>query len=126
MQHPVLAVFSLFLVVVGLGLGIREIRNPIRLTGAVVRGRRRLFGATLLCVLGGMIGNGPLPQGPVPKEVLMQSAGYWVGVGFLTLVLVGLAIWDTLDGVQALNRHLDLSEAREKERWAHLLEKNSD
>lgn len=94
----------------GLALGIREIRNPIRLTGVVRRTRRRLVGATLLCVLGALISHGPLPQAPVAKEVLMQSATYWAGVLGLTLGLVVLAFWDTVDGVRALNNHLDLAE----------------
>ena len=97
----------------GLGLGIREIRNPIRLTGVVTRTRRRLLGSTLLCVLGGLISQGPLPSAPVPREVLMHNAIYWAGVLCLTFGLVGLALWDTIDGVKALNRHLDLAETSE-------------
>jgi hypothetical protein len=105
--------FGALLVLVGLALGIHEIRNPIRLSGLISRRRRRTLGATVLCVLGGMIGNGKIPQGVVPKEVLMNSAYYWLGVMLLTLVLVGLAIWDTLEGVRALNAHLDVAEGRE-------------
>lgn len=120
MHQLVLGSFSVFLILVGLALGIREIRNPVRLTGVVTRARRRLFGASLLCVLGGLIGRGPLPQAPVSQEVLMNSALYWSGVGLLTLVLVALAVWDTIDGVRALNRHLDLTEGRELDRWSKL------
>lgn len=98
---------------VGLVLGIREIRNPIRLTGVVRRTRRRLMGSTLLCVLGGMIMQGPLPKGPVAQEVLMHDALYWSAVLFLTFGLIGLACWDTVDGVRALNHHLDLAEKAE-------------
>jgi len=105
--------FGGFLVVVGLALGVREIRNPIRLSGLVRRTRRRLVGATLLCVLGAMISHGPLPHAPVAKEVLMQSATYWAGVLGLTLGLVALAFWDTIDGVRALNNHLELAENAE-------------
>ncbi|MBS2039522.1 hypothetical protein JST97_31335 [bacterium] len=110
MHHITLLCFGGFLIAVGLALGIREIRNPIRLTGVVRRTRRRLVGATLLCVLGALISHGPLPQAPVAKEVLMQSATYWAGVLGLTLGLVVLAFWDTVDGVRALNNHLDLAE----------------
>jgi hypothetical protein len=112
-HHITLLCFGGFLIAVGLALGIREIRNPIRLTGVVHRTRRRLLGATLLCVLGAMISHGPLPQAPVPKEVLMQSASYWASVLGLTLGLVILAFWDTVDGVRALNNHLDLAENAE-------------
>ncbi|MFN8613841.1 MAG: hypothetical protein U0931_40280 [Vulcanimicrobiota bacterium] len=113
MHHITLLCFGGFLIAVGLALGIREIRNPIRLTGVVRRTRRRLVGATLLCVLGAMISHGPLPTAPVPREVLMQSASYWAGVLGLTLGLVVLAFWDTVDGVRALNNHLDLAENAE-------------
>ena len=113
MHHITLLCFGGFLIAVGLALGIREIRNPIRLTGLARRTRRRLVGATLLCVLGAMISHGPLPQAPVAKEVLMQSATYWAGVLGLTLGLVALAVWDTIDGVRALNNHLELAENAE-------------
>lgn len=105
-------------------LGIREIRTPIRLTGVASRMRRRLLGATLLCVLGGLIGQGPLPQAPIPKEMLMQSALYWAGVLGLTCVLVGLAVWDTLDGVRALNHHLESVESVELKKIQQALHKN--
>lgn len=112
-MHITLVLFGGFLVLVGLALGIREIRNPIRLTGVVKRTRRRLVGATLLCVLGGLISQGPLPAPPVPREVLMNNATYWVGVLMLTFGLVALALWDTVDGVRALNQHLELAESSE-------------
>lgn len=86
--------------------------------------RRRLFGATLLCVLGGLIGRGPLPQAPVPQEVLYQSALYWAGVMALTLLLVGLAMWDTLEGVRALNQHLDKAELAELQSIQRQLQKD--
>ena len=113
MHHVVLILFSALLIATGLALGVREIRNPIRLQGVQRRMKRRLFGATLLCVLGGMIGNGPLPQGPVPREILMQSATYWAGVLALTFGLVALAIWDTVDGVRALGNHLETVEGEQ-------------
>ena len=113
MHHITLLCFGGFLIAVGLALGIREIRNPIRLSGLVRRTRRRLLGATLLCVLGAMISYGPLPQAPVPKEVLMQSATYWAGVLGLTFGLVALAFWDTIEGVRALNQHLEVAENAE-------------
>jgi hypothetical protein len=122
-QHIVLGCFSAFLIITGLMLGIREIRTPIRLTGVVSRMRRRLLGATLLCVLGGLIGQGPLPQAPIPKEMLMQSALYWAGVLGLTCVLVGLAVWDTLDGVRALNHHLESVESVELKKIQQALNK---
>lgn len=124
MQHIVLGCFSAFLIITGLLLGIREIRTPIRLTGVASRMRRRLLGATLLCVLGGLIGQGPLPQAPIPKEMLMQSALYWAGVLGLTCVLVGLAVWDTLDGVRALNHHLESVESVELKKIQQALHKN--
>jgi hypothetical protein len=111
--HIPLIFFGGFLVLVGLALGIREIRSPIRLTGVVRRTRRRLVGATLLCLLGGLISQGPLPNAPVPREVLMHNAAYWTGVLFLTFGLVGLAFWDTVDGVRALNKHLEVAENSE-------------
>lgn len=98
---------------VGLLLGMREVRNPIRLTGVVKRTRRRLLGATLLCVLGGLIAQGPMPHPPVPREVLMHNAYYWAGVLFFTCGLIGLALWDTVDGVRALNSHLEIVEQSE-------------
>ena len=113
MQNSILMAFGLGLVLVGLALGIHEIRNPIRLTGLTSRRRRRTLGATILCVLGAMIGTGKIPEAPVPKDVLMNHATYWLAVMLLTLVLVGLAIWDTLEGVRALNEHLDVAESRE-------------
>lgn len=113
MHHITLLLFGGFLIAVGLGLGVREIRNPIRLSGLARRTRRRLLGATLLCVLGGMISHGPLPQAPVAKEILMQSATYWAGVLALTFGLVALAFWDTVDGVRALNNHLEVAENAE-------------
>ncbi len=116
MPNFVLTIFSGLLILVGLGLGIREIRNPIRLNGVVRRTRRRLLGATLLCVLGGMIARGPLPQPPVTPEVLKFAALYWLTVMGLTGALAALALWDTWDGVRALNHHLDLAESRELER----------
>ena len=112
-MHIPLIFFGGFLVLVGLVLGIREIRNPIRLTGVVRRTRRRLVGATLLCLLGGLISQGPLPQAPVPREVLKHNATYWAGVLFLTFGLAGLAIWDTVDGVRALNKQLEVAENSE-------------
>ncbi|MBT9586247.1 hypothetical protein IV102_23095 [bacterium] len=112
-MHIPLLFFGGFLVLVGLVLGIREIRNPIRLTGVVRRTRRRLVGATLLCLLGGLISQGPLPQAPVPREVLKHNATYWAGVLFLTFGLAGLALWDTFDGVRALNKHLEVAENSE-------------
>ena len=123
MQHITLLFFGGFLFVVGLALGVREIRNPIRLSGLVRRTRRRLLGATLLCVLGAMISQGPLPQAPVSHEVLMQSASYWAGVMGLTLGLVGLAFWDTIEGVRALNNHLELAESAELKQIRSQLER---
>lgn len=93
---------------VGLALGIKEIRNPIHLPGMQRRTRRRMLGASLLSVLGMMIIYGPIPQPPVTKEILMQSAGYWVGILALTCALVVLAFFDTIDGVRTLNNHLSL------------------
>lgn len=113
MQVYVLGLFGTILVLVGLGLGIHEIRNPVRLNGLEARRRRRVVGSTLLCILGGMIGNGHIPQAPVSREVLMHSATYWAGVMVLTLGLVVLAVWDTVAGVRALNRHLEQSEQAE-------------
>jgi len=112
-HHITLLCFGGFLIAVGLALGIREIRNPIRLSGLRRRTWRRLLGATLLCVLGAMISHGPLPQAPVAKEVLMHSATYWAGVLGLTLGLVALAFWDTVDGVRALNNQLEVAENAE-------------
>ena len=124
MHHITLLCFGGFLIAVGLTLGIREIRNPIRLSGLVRRTRRRLLGATLLCVLGAMISHGPLPQQPVAKEVLMQSATYWAGVLGLTLGLVALAFWDTVDGVRALNRHLEVAENVELQQIRNQIQRN--
>lgn len=124
MQHITLLCFGGFLIAVGLALGIREIRNPIRLSGLVRRTRRRLLGATLLCVLGAMISHGPLPQAPVAKEVLMQSATYWAGVLGLTLGLVVLAFWDTVDGVRALNNHLEVAESAELKQIRQQIQRN--
>ena len=124
MHHITLLCFGGFLIAVGLALGIREIRNPIRLSGLVRRTRRRLLGATLLCVLGAMISYGPLPQAPVPKEVLMQSATYWAGVLGLTLGLVALAFWDTIEGVRALNQHLEVAENAELQQIRNQVPRN--
>ena len=124
MHHITLLCFGGFLIAVGLALGIREIRNPIRLSGLVRRTRRRLLGATLLCVLGAMISYGPLPQAPVPKEVLMQSATYWAGVLGLTLELVALAFWDTIEGVRALNQHLEVAENAELQQIRNQVPRN--
>ncbi len=100
-----------------LGFEFRSYRRE-RATGQVrfTKTIRRSLGAFMLLILAAMVYFGEIPKDPSQDAAAtIAQFQYWVSVLGLALFLMGLAIWDALDGFRHLRGYLARVESEELE-----------
>ncbi|MFP4497433.1 MAG: hypothetical protein ACLFQV_04415 [Vulcanimicrobiota bacterium] len=90
-----------------------------------IRMARRFFGVFILMVVAGMILWGIWFLPDPSKKLYMMQVKYWAVVFALVVVMVGLAFWDVVDGVNTFARHMEknaLTSLQEIKCWENSIE----